>query len=535
MTRHSYLAYVPDPFSIRMSRYLLLTDGGEFRFLEPNELSTFSGPLVTYELPALVDDLRRANCKPPVGAIDIGEALRLCVGIPRDEGGERRWNVWRQIGKHFDCKSNAQVFAEIVKSREERPSNEQLGLLMVSAATAVRELWLEVDNRLRSSGEFERFNAIEAPVQAIFSFRQHAGIQIDPIVAEHLGRKIADDKYRAYAFIAEKINSSPTGLNFWNVQKYLDRTDAAHLKHIENGGRLQDAFKIAAFTSKFAEEFLNYKEASRDEAIVRRAVGRADRIYPIFHILGTISGRILVSDPYLQQLRRAYRGLISPDPNMKLVYLDYAQFEPGIMAFASRDESLTAAYNKGDIYTALSEEVFGSARYRPLAKRMFLAFCYGMSADNIAKLVSGQAGNEVELQQYKESVERFFGSFPGLARYRTEMALELETRGFASSQCGNRRYRQDKGPLTPAERRWALNQPIQSTASLIFKEALLALAAEFGFNSIVLPIHDAVLMQFEANGDFETKVEVAQSIMQRAFTLRCPSISARVSAGSFAS
>jgi len=48
--------------------------------------------------------------------------------------------------------------------------------------------------------------------------------------------------------------------------------------------------------------------------------------------------------------------------------------------------------------------------------------------------------------------------------------------------------------LSLKEQRWALNQPVQSTASLIFKEALNGIINEFGVEPVILPVHDAVLL-----------------------------------------
>src|SRR5690606_15256385 len=126
--------------------------------------------------------------------------------------------------------------------------------------------------------------------------------------------------------------------------------DASHLLPATDGGRLREAFKMAAPNSSFARSFLQFADATRDETTLRRASGVGNRLHPIFNVMGTVSGRILVTDPSLQQLRRGYRGLIAPDPNKRLAYLDYAQFEPGIMAFLAADSGFIAAYNEGDVY-----------------------------------------------------------------------------------------------------------------------------------------------------------------------------------------
>ena len=149
-------------------------------------------------------------------------------------------------------------------------------------------------------------------------------------------------------------------------------------------GQLREAFKLASEKSRFAKSFLEYFDAARDESVLRQTVGVHERLFPTFNTIGTVSGRILVSDPYLQQLWRPFRRLLSADAGKRLAYLDYSQFEPGILASLSNDAQLIDACNRGDFYTALSEKVFHTEGKSSISKRMFLAFCYGMSANNIS-------------------------------------------------------------------------------------------------------------------------------------------------------
>jgi DNA polymerase-1 len=83
------------------------------------------------------------------------------------------------------------------------------------------------------------------------------------------------------------------------------------------------------------------------------------------------------------------------------------------------------------------------------------------------------------------------------------------------------------------ERRWSVSQVIQGTASLIFKKAIINLAAKFGPASILLPMHDAVLMQFPDGEGAQGMVTEARDVMVSAFSLYCPGLSPRVTTGSF--
>lgn len=533
MSDFSFLTYLSDPFGVRHPIFCLKRPGGGASLVAADEIADYMGLLVTYDLSTLTDCLRGITALGPKQPIDIGEALRLCVALPKDEGGEDRWNIWKQLTVHFDDRSKAIAFEKISKSQTLWPPDETLKDILESSINALEKLWANTLEKLENLNEMDRFLKIEVNVQAIFCQRQYNGLSIDIDKSKKYLTKIENDKYKSYAKVASALGVSPTGLNFWNIQKYLDKTDVSHLTDISDGGKLREAFKICAHKSQFAKDFIEFVDSSKSEMILQRSIGSDGKIYPFFHVLGSISGRILVSDPHLQQLKREYRDIISADDGYVLSYLDYAQFEPGILAFLSNDEDLIRLYNSGDVYLRLSESVFGSPEFRSLSKRIFLAYSYGMTAGGIAKLLYGLDETRSDYKSCVSAVEGFFGKFPGLAVFRKTMEQTLLAHGSVSSLLGNRRVRSRSGELDSKEKRWALNQPVQATASLIFKKALIQLSAEFGPKNILLPVHDAVLMQFLANSETKKMISTAESIMISAYKSICPDISPKVTIGDF--
>lgn len=534
MTDNSMLAYVPDPFAVQTSRFLIRKPSGECLHVNARELSNFPTRLLTYDMPALIDDLRRLKHPPPAQLLDMGDALRLLVGQPKDEGGEKQWDIWPVLKRRFANHLDAYRFERLALSRESRPDQEELSRLLEAAGAALADLWESLASRLKRQGEYDRLTTVEWPLQSAFAYRQFEGVRVDAAGASTLLERISAEKYAAYRRVAEHLNKSPTGLNYWNVQPHLSDTDVAYLMDLDPGGQLQSALEMASTASPFAEAFVSLMKAGRDASIVRRALGGSDRLFPIFHVLGTVSGRILVSDPYLQQLRRAYRSLVAADPHHRLIYLDYAQFEPGVLAGLSCDAQLIAAYNDGDLYTALAKVLFGDSAQRPVAKRVFLAFSYGMTPDRIATMLAGNAAAS-ERDAYAAKIATFFQAFPDLARFRTSQQEALRADGYVASLFGNRRLRTTADEhLSLKEQRWAMNHPVQSTASLIFKEALNGIIAEFGVEPVILPVHDAVLLQFPDDERFDGRAQRASEIMVERFSHRVPGVRATIKAGAFA-
>jgi DNA polymerase I-like protein with 3'-5' exonuclease and polymerase domains len=204
------------------------------------------------------------------------------------------------------------------------------------------------------------------------------------------------------------------------------------------------------------------------------------------------------------------------------------------MASLANDDELIKMYNDGDIYKALSTALYGNANHRDQCKKIFLAFSYGMSERGIAKLLAGEDASLADQLAIEDKVTAFFRRFERLEEFKSGLELLLLKDGRISTPLGNHRRRSSSGStLNSRERRWATSQRVQGTASLIFKTALLDLASAFGPNSILLPMHDAVLMQFGIDRDTNDNIGNVKQIMSDAFAKWCPGVKARITHGPF--
>ncbi|WP_081612598.1 DNA polymerase [Methylobacterium sp. 88A] len=290
--------------------------------------------------------------------------------------------------------------------------------------------------------------------------------------------------------------------------------------------------KLATNHSHFATQFTRYLDASRDMDILARLSGESDRVFPTFHPIGTVSSRILIADPYIQELRRKYREVICSENDMELAYFDYSQFEPGIMAALAGDADLMSLYNQGDVYKALSIAVYGVPEHRQICKRVFLAYSYGMSLKGIAVLLCGKNASDADREFMENKIRQFFERYKSLVLFKSGLEDVLLRDGSVKTLEGNRRQRLQGGKLSSKERRWAVSQVVQGTASLIFKHALINIMRKFGKNALLIPVHDAILMQLPTEEIYAHRAAVVE-IMQKSFSRFCPGVSVRVTSGSF--
>jgi DNA polymerase I-like protein with 3'-5' exonuclease and polymerase domains len=492
-----------------------------------------SGDIFTIELGALIDCLRRQNHTQLPSLLEFSDALRIRCGRPKDEVGEKPWNAWRQLASSSGDKERIGTIHSVFQSRITWPDRNFLVKELNWLALEMHRLWQNLDDDLRSQDEHERFYRVEAPVRRMLNGRQLAGVRVNQGRLDNLIKEVEAEKYAAFLRIAPAIGRSPQNVNYWNIGSHLATTELAHLASIDDAGAMRDSLKLAGAHSELARALVSYVDSVRDEGTLKRCAGSAGLVFPLFQGHGTVTGRILVSEPPLQQLRSKYRGIVSPSPGSELIYLDYAQFEPGVVAFLSNDSAFIQAYNQGDLYASLSDHLYGASHERKRCKQIFLAYCYGMHEDSIVRLMLPRSAPEHEITQLSGAIRGFFANFPGLVNLRADCETLLQTQGWISSLMGNRRYRGQRGALTQKERRWSLNQRIQATASLIFKEAISNISSGFGWESFILPMHDAILLETPANGDSGAFEGACTKAMEQAFSNRLPGVFPRVVRSTF--
>ena len=229
--------------------------------------------------------------------------------------------------------------------------------------------------------------------------------------------------------------------------------------------------------------------------------GGQERTHSSYLGFGTITSRITLRQPSLQNLRKVNRNIIVPDMGMKLLYVDYSQFEAGILASLSNDEVLIKLYDTG-IYDDLAEKVLGSREKRSEAKIIFYRYMYG---DNTLS----------------KNIKLYFKKFQQLENFKQKIELELSKNKKVGSVFGNYRFCLDD------EHIWSLSHMIQSTASLIYKNALIRVHKEMNKIEFLIPMHDGTLYQLNEIFFEENKNKI-ETIYKEEFKKICPQIEAMV-------
>lgn len=350
--------------------------------------------------------------------------------------------------------------------------------------------------------EGKRFSNIEIPVNRIIYERQRKGIAVNMESAIEKIQSLEEAVYNV------KIKLQ---LNFkiFSSEKKEVQISWLEKNGFEITGSIERTFKNFSKTHEVCKLFYNLIRNQRDldsflDILACR--GGSSRSFPSFHGFGTITSRITLREPALQNIRRINRQIIKPDNGYTFIYIDYSQFEAGILASLSKDKKLCQLYDT-DIYLDMVSKIGGSIETRDDAKIEFYKFMYGAS-----KLLP--------------AVNKYFSKFEKLQAYKKKIEKEATDKKIIGTSMGNFRNVEENASLS-------LSHTIQATASLIFKNALLMVSKEIPEAEFILPMHDAALYQVNNRHDLEDITNRTKAIYIQVFAKHCPGIKPRVNCSEF--
>lgn len=268
------------------------------------------------------------------------------------------------------------------------------------------------------------------------------------------------------------------------------------------------------------------------------------RVRASFLIHGTSTGRLSSQGPNLQNvpsvdredssLFRPMRRAFRPREGYVWAEADYSQLELRVAAALSQDPDFMEVFRSGrDVHLEVASAIFNreperiSKAERFLAKAVAFGIIYGRGAKALTsgaemRYVEQRLGGTAWTEEQADAfIRRFLASYPRLAQWMEQTQEQTLARGYVETPFGRRR----RFPLMPSSRgetgairRQAVNTPIQSAASDICLEAMIAIQdATDGMDVRVLfPVHDSICLEI---GDDSVKLirEICELMMEKDF------------------
>ena len=178
----------------------------------------------------------------------------------------------------------------------------------------------------------------------------------------------------------------------------------------------------------------------------------------------------------------------------------------------------------------LSKLIFNTTGERKTAKILFLSYSYGMSWSNIKKLIyTLTSGTKNQENLNINDIYDLLSVFESWKEKAYKILLEQNRVGTI---LGNYRYRESTNTLSNREKRFSVSQLVQGTASLILKKVIIEINDSLPNVQIILPMHDALLMQVDSNSH-QSETNKLEEIFKKNFKEICPQITPRVTTDVF--
>jgi DNA polymerase I len=476
MTRDKKALLFVNDFADRGAERFYLSFSGMVAEVSAEEVVTEEEELVCHDYWLIAPALYKRTNSLPKRITDV-EELRISTSGKREDRENR---------------DTTDVYASLLDSLGAEAIGRYKNIVFKSAAfdadtfvlvgAALLSLSDRVEADAQASDEWDRYLTIERPI-ADYLIRSAAnGIAIDSVSLRRHKEDIEFLYYMTLKNFSARYSLPLEVPSDEDVMEYLAPRgfdfSGVGVEYILNFVPMQDGF---------SDRLLELRKIANSRWTLNSIPLSQKRIFPIVDSFGSITSRIYYKDPSLQNLAKRHRDILTADEGMKLSYVDFGQYEAGIMGALSGDEKMLALFASGDLYTQVSQMIFSDASKRKHAKRLFLSYAYGMKRKGLIDAAFG-------LGARRDAAKNFFNQFSQFENWKSGIWAEFLAAGRVGTALGNYLARSSSGDLSEKEKRSAVSQVVQGTASLIFKKALLGLNLVQDVQ-LKVPMHDAVLFQ----------------------------------------
>jgi DNA polymerase-1 len=482
---------------------------------------------IAYESKGIQSLFAEAGLELPLPGLDVGIAGQLL-----DFSGSSQLGA---VASEYLGRS-VPTWEELAGRGAKAKAPEDLGVEAVAAwaaqqTEALRALRPVLRERLQRDGLEKLYDDVEAPLTAVLSRMERAGVRIDEDHLAHLASEYEKELARIEREIhrlagEEFLVSSPKQL-----QKILfEKLGLPVIKRTKTGYSTDESvLEQLVEHHELPAQILAWRKLSKLKStyvdalppLVSPATGR---IHPHFHQLGAATGRLSASHPNVQNIPirgdqgARIREAFVPAEGRVLLSADYSQVELRVVAHYSGDASLIESFRKGeDIHRRTAAEVAGIAldevsdEQRARAKAVNFGIIYGSSAFGLARQLGIAAG------EAQETIDAYFERYEGVRRFLDETTEQARIDGFVRTWLGRRRYLPDLASrnraLRQAAERMATNTVIQGTAADLIKKAMVevdgVLRGEGIEATMILQVHDELVFETPPEG-----VEVLSALVR---------------------
>ncbi len=463
------------------------------------QISSLEKAVISLDFSTVASEILNHGLLVPKTIVDLQELI-IAVSKEPKVSKVREEISFGKLLKRFGLSDDTfKEFSELNYSSQnfEHDTLKQVGESMLQA--------FKVISRLASiRSEWKRFIKVEVPVANALLNDLWQGVDFD---AEKLGafrEQIEFDYYKALKSFSTKHDLPLDVPSDKKLEKILENAGFDL-----NNESMNYLLEFISLENDLGEDVQNLQKLKVTRDALNGISHKKSKTFPYVITQGTRTSRILLKSPALQNISKKYRSILIPATGKKYSYVDYDQFEVGIMGVLSGDPVLLELYQQNDLYQDMAEKLFEDSSMRKQAKKLFLSYAYGMTRKNLFKAA-------ISLGSTKIKVKEAFDQFGVFETWKKTIAKELTESRKIGTSMGNYFYLQHNHNPSAKEIRSGISQKVQGTGALIFKMALLEINKQQQFR-MVLPMHDALLVEHDIGLSPDLIVTIFENTMTEFF------------------
>jgi DNA polymerase-1 len=403
-----------------------------------------------------------------------------------------------------------------------RPLAELAPDVVFTYAGERADLALQLADRLQPLLHAEKlddlYREFEHPLIPVLAAMEQTGIRVDVKAlagqSDHVERELARRSAQIFELAGETFNiNSPPQLSKVLFEKLQLPTLKRNVK-TKTASTAVEVLEELAVSHELPRLILEWRALQKlkgtyIDALPGLGNPSTGRVHTSFNQGVAATGRLSSSSPNLQnipirtELGREIRRAFVADAGHVLISADYSQIELRVLAHLAGDETLIAAFQRGeDIHDRTARQVFGESsaldphELRRRAKIVNYALLYGKTAFTLAKDIG------VTPRAAEEFIDAYFAGFPRVRAFIDRTLEEARVSGAVKTLYGRRRLVPELNSRNTQDRsraeREAVNMPIQGTAADIMKRAMIQVHAALDPASgarMLLTVHDELLLE----------------------------------------
>ncbi len=506
----NYIDYVP---------FALLSINGSIKIIRNFRKLKLPSNIITLGYTNCIDSMRRLGANPVKNQKRI-EILHL-LSIQYSKGDQpKKWNHSKIdiIGRYLD--------RSVIKNLKKYEDGEigwseysnEVFVIKKTLIDSVNSAYNDLMQNYTDSNEYrENWLDLEFSIDNIFLENQFYGIVVANQKIKDTLSLLNNEKYSALMYL-EKYHGIDLSSGYIS-DKRIDELTLTECNENEKNEELADLLQVINVENKKIEAISKIKECRIDYAnlIKHYSINDEQRVFPQYETIGSCSGRIFISSPGTQYLKKTKRNIFVPNNGKKIAYFDFRNYEPGIAAGLSSDKKFIEYYNEGDMYLKIARECFHDESFRKQVKICLLSYLYGMSLDSQARFFSSSPDFD------PGKVISVINEFSEFITWRNKIIKEAINKKKVVDKAYTRVFVPEKEWKIKTS---ALNHVIQSTGSRILKRCIYQVS-KYENVRILIPMHDAILCEL-SNDLFNELCSQISSEMERIFTQEVINVTSKV-------